>query len=557
MNVRKVLKNAGILLAAAGLMGITACDSKPTETPFPQLKPSVTITGIQISGGVTRIFASGADEDGQVTSYIFTVDAGAPDTLVTPVLDADITYASMDEQHAATVVAIDNDGISSDPAQISFTPNSVGAANKAPDTEILAPAAGAVTSEGIVIEWGARDPDGSLTGYQYRIDDDTWTDVALGTTRATATGLTVGSHVIQVRAKDNFNVWDPTPATVAISVRAGLQPELSTTGVTDGATFFVAPGATVDLTVGWAGEAGWYDGDIATYSYSLNGATPTVTTEAEFTFVGLIEGAYTIDVTCTDIAGNTQSTSITFGITVPSLTKEVLVVNGVDWGTYGPNGAAQLDNTYPVYFGTDNADTWDYWEIMGGAPDYAAYGMDVNVVGTGTPTGADLGEYKCVLWMGQHYLGDLDSWNAALMAGYVNAGGKLYFFGRRGSSFFGGTELQDMAGITGMDADGTTTGYSLTAAGSALGLQPAAILTTSFGNGITGIVDSPDVEAIFTDPGDATLITGLRAKSPGSSDWNIVIVVGRNYRADPPAAMAENILKLLRDTLGIDPPGSF
>jgi hypothetical protein len=557
MIVRKSLTYSGVVLAAVALLGLTSCSEKPTETPFPALAPTVTITGIQISGGITRVFASGADEDGQIVKYLFKVDGQDPaDTLVTPVLDANITYTSMDEQHTVSVVAVDNDEQKSEAAQLKFTPNLVGAANKAPDTEILSPESGAYTSGGVVVEWSGRDPDGSLTGYQIRFDDGDWISLDVAVQSYQKAGLATGSHTVQVRSKDNFNVLDPTPAAVSFVVGTGLQPELATTGVTDGATFFVPAGGTASLTVGWEADAEFYNGAIAKYSYSLDGATATETQDVNHTFDGLGEGSYSIAVSAEDLAGNATTTTIGFIVTVPTLANEVLVVNGVAWGTY----EGQQADTYPLYFGSDNADVWDYWEIMPGAPDYAAFGMAVNHVGTGTPPGDLIGQYKCILWMGQNYQGDLDSWNAGLMAGYVAAGGKLYFYGRRTAAFFGGTDLMDMAHVTEFMADdggSATSGYAPTAAASALGLQAAACLTASWGNGIISVDGSSDVEVLFNDTATPDQITGIRAKSTSGGDWDIVIVTGRNYRADPPAAMATNIHTILRDVLGIDPPGSF
>ena len=108
MTVRNALSYVSMVLGTAALVGLAACAEKPTEHPFPKTKPEVTITGIQISGGVTRVFANGTDEDGQVLFYRFNFDDGAivADSLTTPVYDANITYGSMDEVHTVSVVAV-------------------------------------------------------------------------------------------------------------------------------------------------------------------------------------------------------------------------------------------------------------------------------------------------------------------------------------------------------------------------------------------------------------------------------------------------------------------
>lgn len=559
MSIRKSLAYAGTLLAAVALAGVFGCEDKPTETPHPELKPTVTITGIQISGGVTRVFASGADEDGMVESYIFEHNGAVVDTLTTPVLNLDISYVSMDEQHTVSVVAVDNNGNISEPAALVFTPNLVGAANKAPETEILSPSSGAVTSAGVVVEWSGRDPDGSLSGYEIRFDDGAWVELPATTTRYEKTGLALGSHVAQVRAKDNFNVVDPTPAAVAFTVASGFAPELSTSGVSDGSTFFVPEGGTFDLAVGWHGDAEWYNGAIEKYAYELSGTATvakTDTDEESFTFAGLSQGTYAATIYATDIAGTTSSTTINVIVTVPTLDREVLVVNGVKWSDYGDEASIR----YPVYLA--GATPWDYWELLDTPESYPA-GMNVNLLGTGEVPGDIIGKYKAVLWLGNNYLGDVELWNPALMAGYLKAGGKIILGARRTVTFFN-SELAAMAHIDGFvpDLEGSFYTMSPTATGTALGMKTVGAVTTTLGGGagntlaggFTSVEDSPYVEVLFVDGADPSYILGIRSQALEDGVWNFIVTAGRHYHFSNPEAMRDNWRTMLTDVFGVTPP---
>lgn len=551
MNLRTQLTRTGIVLGAAALVSLTACAEKPTEHPFPQAKPQVTITGMQISGGKTRVFASGTDEDGMVRFYRFKFDNLAQvDSVTSSIYETSITYASMAEEHTVNVWCVDNDGLASDPAVLKYTLTSIGAANRTPETELVSPRPGAVAGPGLVVVWSARDPDGSIAGYQVRFDDDaSWTAVSEVTYEKT--GLAPGSHVVQARSQDNLGLWDPTPATVAFSVDTTIKPDLSTTGVTDGATFFVPPGGTVDIRVGWHGDADYYSSRIVAYAYDFNGTGISEwTTESEHTFPGIGAGDYWVTVYAKDLGGAISSKTITFHVIVPPLNKEVLVVNGIDWGTY----SSPLQTVFPVFLA--GTTPWDYWDLF--ATPAAGYpaGMNVTKHGNGAMGGDIIGQYKAILWHGNHFSGDLDFWNPDLMAGYVKAGGKVLLHARRTIAFFN-DELQSMAHITGFLADltGSFTTLKATTEGTAIGMQDVAFPAgNSLAGGITGTDGSNLVEVLFVNGATPSQILGVRAKAKDGDPWNIIVICGRQYRANPPGPMRDNYRKLLADVFGVTIP---
>ncbi|MCK5327641.1 MAG: hypothetical protein KAR36_03485, partial [Candidatus Latescibacteria bacterium] len=129
MHVRGHYLVVGIVLL---LMGIVGCAEKPTETPLPASNPESSITGVAITGAMTRIYASGVDTDGLIEGYKFRFDGGAwTDWQAGSVLDQAVSYASLDDEHIVEVVVKDDAGLEDPtPAKLVYTPRSIGTLNK-------------------------------------------------------------------------------------------------------------------------------------------------------------------------------------------------------------------------------------------------------------------------------------------------------------------------------------------------------------------------------------------------------------------------------------------
>ncbi len=128
-------------------------------------------------------------------------------------------------------------------------------------------------------------------------------------------------------------------------------------------------------------------------------------------------------------------------IPTPTFEKSLLVVNGVDWDTYG----TEIRTAYSdrVFTGAHDFAFWDCFATPSG-------GYPANVpapLGHGALPGSVLGQYRTVVWVGNNYNGDLSVWNEAPLYSYLQAGGNVYLLTRMGDSFLSGP-YSDYLGVS-------------------------------------------------------------------------------------------------------------
>jgi len=127
-------------------------------------------------------------------------------------------------------------------------------------------------------------------------------------------------------------------------------------------------------------------------------------------------------------------------VEAPGLDQGTLLVNGLDWATYGQT----LIDLYQqhAFWGNLAIDFWDcFAEPAGGYP--AALPAPR---GHGRVPSTVLGRYGNVIWLGNEYNGDLDCWRNTAVLPYLQAGGNLLLLAREGPHFLG-EELRDYLGI--------------------------------------------------------------------------------------------------------------
>lgn len=133
----------------------------------------------------------------------------------------------------------------------------------------------------------------------------------------------------------------------------------------------------------------------------------------------------------------------------PTFDRGVLVVNGIDWGTYG----AEITSAYAdsAFSGEQPFEFWDLFPAPGGGyvPQLPA------PRGNGALPPEVLGDYSSVVWVGNDYLGDLPYWIDAAILSYLNKGGNVLLLTRRGSQFltqarmdYLGTEVLGSSDVT-------------------------------------------------------------------------------------------------------------
>lgn len=128
-------------------------------------------------------------------------------------------------------------------------------------------------------------------------------------------------------------------------------------------------------------------------------------------------------------------------VTQPAFDRSVLVVNGIDWASYG----AEATNPYnaKAYWGDYTIDFWDHFPApAGGYPATLPAPL-----GHGPVPPEILGRYRNVIWIANHFTGDQNSWIQTPIANYLKAGGNVLLLSRLGQHLIGGP-LLDYLGVT-------------------------------------------------------------------------------------------------------------
>ena len=125
----------------------------------------------------------------------------------------------------------------------------------------------------------------------------------------------------------------------------------------------------------------------------------------------------------------------------PTFHRGVLVVNGVDFVTYG----AEIWSAYEdsVFWGGYDMSFWDCFEETG-------LGYPSNLpppLGHGAVPPDTLQQFSTVVWVGNNFNGDLVKWNETAILSYLEAGGNVLLLSRFGQDFVD-APLREYLGIT-------------------------------------------------------------------------------------------------------------
>ncbi len=236
-------------------------------------------------------------------------------------------------------------------------------------------------------------------------------------------------------------------------------------------------------------------------------------------------------------------------VTNPTFAQGILLVNGVDWGSYGNEIYSAYEDS--VFWG-DNAIT--FWDIFR-APDGGYPANLPEPIGHGSVPPEILGQYSSLVWVGNNYLGDLPMWQETPILSYLEVGGNVLLMTRRGQSFLEG-DLTAYLGITWAE-----TGSSL---GNCVATYPGLVnipftgsqswndvFLTSVGPNSTLLFK--DTAGFYSDRG-----TGVHAQPPGGGTHRpdgaqFVHLAGRPYRMNHDALRAN--VEFILEAFFLEPYG--
>ncbi len=560
-----VLKVVGILALAIVL--VAGCTKKPAA-PNADIPPITRITTYGIatvpdsaSFYLVTVYWGASDPDGQAEKFRYWVDqAGLADSMKTETYETSVTtrllFNSTVSTHTFYVQARDNRDIwDPNAASMVISIGNISNVNRFNPTTlpVTVPPDGALTSRGVHFVINGIDLDGSVVNFQRAVDDTTeWVTVAPSFILArvstleldiTPTDLSLGPHVVYVRAIDNFGNLDESPLTISFVAVDTLRPDLSVVAGAIPHAFYFLPsgGTTTDVATTWAGDATWYYSTLQ-YRYAVddtaNWSDPITASQANLT--GLQAGAHQFFIQAIDQAGNATTFSTDFGVGQLTGERGILVINGIDWSQYASEAAPMYAANGP--WGNHTVQFWDFFS--GFQSDYPP-----NIVplykGSGAVPGDTLGHYSAIVMIMNEYANnppsDLDIFNSMrpLFMSYLNGGGDILLATRFGADFI----KEDLAhyGLTAPDSlEFNQIGVDPSSNGLVAAVSGLVNITRTAGWSLTDLLappTDPAVTVLFNTPSYPSSVGGVIVQPTGKG--KLAFIAGRPYRFEHTSMAAD------------------
>ncbi|MFG5117285.1 Ig-like domain-containing protein [Methylorubrum sp. POS3] len=274
-----------------------ALDTAAPDTAIGAHPAAITNTTDAVFGFTGTDTAGGSG----VGDFLASLDGGA----FTSASSGGVAYHGLaDGQHTLTVKAVDAAGnVDASPASYAWIVDTA-----APDTAITAGPAAVTSGTSAHLTYAGTDEAGGGGVASYRVSVD---GGAVTTTTATSldlTGLTDGTHSVQIAAVDAAGNVDATPASVGWTVDT----------VAPGVAITAKPALqsnVADAHFAFAGSDGAGSG-VVSYLTSVDGSAFTTNTAGSLDLAGLAEGRHSFAVEAVDAAGNVTASAATFAWTV-------------------------------------------------------------------------------------------------------------------------------------------------------------------------------------------------------------------------------------------------
>ncbi len=279
--------------------------------------PVLSITS-PLSGAILNLSSQtitwvGSDNGSGIDHYEISIDGGAWTDVGT---NESYSSAYSVGNHTVEVRAYDRAGRNSTDS-VSFMVDYM-----PPSVEITSPSEPYLSSDSeLTLVWKGSDEGAGIFGYYIRMDDEAWIPVGMNTTY-TYSFIEDGNHTIFVMAMDRAGNENTSVFSFMIDSRAPYlfidSPENGSVQGSDVEIIWHA----VDFLSGVTGYRIRIDGDDW---IALNASVN------HYTFMGLSEGTHVVEVSATDLAGNTNTTQVSFATdsTPPSVTANTPVGNDV------------------------------------------------------------------------------------------------------------------------------------------------------------------------------------------------------------------------------------
>jgi hypothetical protein len=512
----KILLNS--ILLAAFLLFMIGCEAENPGEPKANIAPETYISEAS-PGNTTTIAFYGTDKDGFVDMFYYQWDGESDWTMTT---ENSITvsgiFSTQTEERTFYVKGMDDGGAEDPtPAEITLT-----ATNALPETQITGgPEFGRESGEDVTFTFEGTDveSDGSIEKFEYTMDDlGHWTETDVDNPQATYLGLAEGAHTFYVRAIDNLDGADPTPAQIAFIVKSGkYSPTIvNNSAVKDGGGYF----AGVALTFTFSGIVADYYGmlSVTPWSFAMNDATnfddsnnPLASgwiESSSFTVpaADMVAGMGTFYVKCRDTGGGISTASVTFEVAAFNPTSGILVIDDMNFVPTGYADDAELTSKLENGF-------------------FNGYSFTVRSETAPAAGPGDLADYSTVILYSDN--GYQNQNNGDLFAAYATAGGNLMITGYNLVALaptFGNYGLTDAVYGYGTGNYGGMDGIAGTAYENWHINLPAGNTDRLYQRVYSDAANTEEIFSVRGNDGD-TRSCGARADMPNG---NVVIVIGQS-----------------------------
>ncbi len=288
------------------------------DTTAPEMSITSPAMGFNSDSATVKLIWFAYDATAGLSGYQYRIDGGAW-SATTQAISHDFTGLA-EGPHSAEAKCIDKAGNEAT-ASVTFIVDTY-----IPILGIISPSEGAYVTSSVTVRVSSSDPTSGISGYQFRIDGQAWTELS-DSPNATFAGLPDGMHTFDVKAYDGAMNWARITST--FTVDSG-EPTVLIVSPGSGSIF-----ATPSVTVSWLGSDSV--SGVQGYQYRIDsGEWSIVATGTSHAFADLIDGEHTIDVRVLDRAGNNDSASIT--ITVDTVAPVLSILDpAAEFNTTSPS----------------------------------------------------------------------------------------------------------------------------------------------------------------------------------------------------------------------------
>jgi Bacterial Ig domain len=291
-----------IRVQAFDLAGSSASDSVvvTVDTTAPTVSLTAPISGHVLGTSSVQLTWTASDATSGIDHFEVHLDSGAPVTVAAGTASYTFTGVS-DGSHSVGLKAFDRAG---NTILVSAT---VTVDTAVPIASLTAPTSGQLFgTSSVQLTWTASDATSGIDHFEVRLDGGTPVTVAAGTATYTFTGLSDGSHTLDLKA------FDGAGNTVFVSVSVSVDATAPTVSIVGPASGAVIPSSSSTVT--------WTAGDAASgidrIEVRVDGGTAQTLSAGSTTYAlsSLSDGTHTVNVTVVDKAGHSSMKSVSFRV---------------------------------------------------------------------------------------------------------------------------------------------------------------------------------------------------------------------------------------------------